>query len=204
MLQGDIDKFKKMQQTTQSNRSSSKAASSAASPSRASSAKPAVETADPIIEEVTDPTEAPAADPSDQSFPLDAGSETSAVTEAEQEMGRMNLRSLPPNGLSKQGSGRRERHGLHRPRPSKASRNPIGVEDKSHHSSEPVEVFQGDAALDGASSDVTRHGSFERDLAKLHRTRSHAKSESDLERPHQVSVTADGAGPPVTRAPLGS
>ena len=201
MLQGDIDKFKKMQQTTQSNRSSSKAASSAASPSRASSAKPAV---DPIIEEVTDPTEAPAADPSDQSFPLDAGSETSVVTEAEQDMGRMNLRSLPPNGLSKQGSGRRERHGLHRPRPSKASRNPNGVEDNPHQSSEPVEVFQGNSALDGASSDVTRHGSFERDLAKLHRTRSHAKSESDLERPHQVSVTADGAGPPVTRAPLGS
>ena len=125
--------------------------------------------------------------------------------QAEQEIGRLSLRSLPPNGLAKPGSGRWERQKLHRPRPAKlVAKSPQGVEDKARQSCEPAELFQSLEGLDRKASDVTRHGSFERDLAKLPRTRSHAKSEGDLERPHQVSVTADGAGPPVTRAPLGS
>ena len=203
MKQGDIDKFKKMQQTTQSNRSGSKTASSVASPSRASSSRPAAEAADPMLEESIKPMEARTADPSEQTPTHTASSEASTVTEAEQEIGRLNLRSLPPNGLAKSGSGRRERHVLHRLRPSKlVAKSPKGTEDKAREGSEPAETFQG--GLDSKALDVTRHGSFERDLAKLPRTRSHAKSESDLERPHQVSVTADGAGPPVTRAPLGS
>lgn len=187
-----------MQQTTQSNRSGSKTASSAASPSRAPSSRPAAEVTNTILEEVTK-----LADPSEQDPQPESSPDTSPATEAEQEMGRLNLRSLPPNGLAR--TGRRERHMLHKPKPAKLmAKTYQGIEDNSHESPEPAEAAQSHETPDRNSSDVTRHGSFERDLGKLPRTRSHAKSESDLERPHQVSVTADGAGPPVTRAPLGS
>ena len=200
-MQGDIDKFKKMQQTAQSNRSGNKVVPAAAQPSKAPANSQAGE---PNTALTTEARQQRPAAVSELQSPVPVSRTTSAPSngaESQQERGRVGSKTLPPNGLARYGQARRDRQ---------ASRRRDGQEvQKSNETQQADAPILADPAAqpvvtETKPSEVTRHGSFEKDLAKLPRTRSHAKSESDLERPHQVSVTADGAGPPVTRAPLGS
>lgn len=198
-----------MQQTVQSNRNSSKAAGNGAASSRASSSRPADELGELALKGSKKDIDNTANEILAHQSPKATQDPGAVVAERDSDHIKSANRTqecLPPNGLARH--ARRERQGQ-RPRRSHAGhKGHVASEDKSQSDASPGVAGSGSGGTDLSGgiecADGTRHGSFERDLVKLPRTRSHAKSESDLERPHQVSVTADGAGPPVTRAPIGS
>lgn len=199
-----------MQQTAQSNRSGNKAATAVTFPTRTSAAS---------SETAEDGRSGGGAQTGNDNTPGQKlpTFETGIVTadgalpaqEAIPEKERSSVNSLPPNGLvGNLSHTRRDRHlarGKDQYRGQRSGgRQASEAAVPDGHASTEQSGSQFELLSDGNVSEITRHGSFEKDLVKLPRTRSHAKSEGDLERPHQVSVTADGAGPPVTRAPIGS
>lgn len=209
-VQADIDKFKKMQQTAQSNRAGNKASPVITLVVKPGASKAAPETtvegdAAAGAENIASAAPAPVTPSTPLNPPSSQNSSQAMGSEACITQRKTSIRdrtSLPPNGLSgRHNQGRRHTARLRdQPQGHKVG----GQTGDSFSSSDGAgaEIEVGSECT--ATAEVTRHGSFEKDLVKLPRTRSHAKSESDLERPHQVSVTADGAGPPVTRAPIGS
>ena len=206
-LQADIDKFKKMQQTAQSNRSKvdvGEGSRPAADKQRPQEDSQALTQKDvPAAKRTSDP-----AHNERLADPLAAGSVGGGNTEH-----LSTGKQLPPHGAAKSTQGRRGRHMQRRKDPA-VPHIDLAERAASALADDLKDACPGQLALevqckdvgamkDQASLEGTRHGSFEESLLKLPRTRSHAKSESDLDRPHQVSVTADGAGIPVTRAIIG-
>lgn len=193
LWQADIEKFKRMQQTAQSNRS------------RAEGTNTTRQTLerDQLPEEVQPVSEME----SQSAHPKDSLTNEQPVPRTSAEVSVAAGKQLPsPPGKAAQ--NRRSKH-MNRRKDVQVQINTAEAAGGQLQESQQGEAGQAGvgpqtdivvAPKEQISLESRRTGSVEGGLMKLPGTHSHSKSESDLERPHQVSVTADGAGPPVTRA----